>query len=152
MQGTRLLFAFGGLLLALALPGLAVAQSPTNDGYDNGVTVLGDEECGDAAGSSASGGDEGDDPGGDPGGDALGSSASGDPGTGDPDGDDSGDTAGASSSDASGCDPASSVATLSSGGALPFSGLDLAVIGAMGIGLGLLGVGMLRLTRKPESA
>lgn len=40
----------------------------------------------------------------------------------------------------------------SSGGALPFTGIDLALLAAMGGGLLVLGFGMRRLTRRPDPA
>lgn len=54
-----------------------------------------------------------------------------------------------------GTDTASGVAgtqTASDGGSLPFTGLDLALIALAGGALVVVGVGMRRLTRAPESA
>lgn len=93
LQGTKKLVVLGVAILVVALPGTAMAQSPTNDQYDDSsVTFLADP--GDPVASDSSWVDE----------------------------------------------------------TLPFSGLDVALLAAMGGGLVLLGFGMRRLTRRPDTA
>lgn len=60
---------------------------------------------------------------------------------------DSGTTAVASTPSGDGDDPGGS-----SGGSLPFSGLDVGLLAAAGAGLVALGAGMRRLTRRPDTA
>ena len=100
MQGTKKLLALGVAVLALALPGQALAESPTNDSYDDSSVAV------------------------------VNTGGPGEP-----------------------AEPASPGTTSSSSGSsLPFSGLDVALLAAMGGGLVLLGVGMRRLTRRPDTA
>ena len=108
MQGIKKLLAIGIAVVMLGLPAQAMAQSPTNDSYDeSSITVV-----------------------------------------------DPNDPAGSGSSH----DPASSAASSGSrsgshdSGGLPFTGLDIALLAAMGACLVGLGLGMRRMTRSANAA
>lgn len=102
LQGTKRIIALGVLALLLALPGQALAQSSTEDPYDDSsITVVG---------------------GGNP-------SDPGDP-----------------------ADPGDPGSSTSSASSLPFSGLDVGLLAAAGGALLLFGIGMRRLTRRPDPA
>ena len=93
MQGIKKFLAIAIAALMLVLPAQAVAQSPTNDAYDNSsVQVV-------------------------------------DPG-----------------------DPVDPGSHSSDPGGLPFTGLDVALLVAMGVGLAGMGFGLRRLTRRPHTA
>lgn len=93
LQGTKKFIVLGIAVLLLALPGSALAQSPTNDQYDDSsITVVGDHANPAGPGNN------------------------------------------------------------NSHSSLPFSGLDLGLFAVMGGGLLLLGFGMRRLTRRPDTA
>ena len=93
MQGIKKLISIGIAVILLAMPAQAMAQSPTNDGYDNSsVQVVNPDDPADPA------------------------------------------------------DPADD------SGGLPFTGLDVALLVAFGVGLGVLGLGLRRLTRRPDTA
>lgn len=95
MQGTKRLFIIGIAVVLLAVPTQAMAQSPTNDGYDNSSVEVVDP---------------------------------GDP-----------------------ADPVDPGSSHNSGG-LPFTGVDVGLLVAIGAGLAVLGFGLRRLTRRPGTA
>ena len=49
-------------------------------------------------------------------------------------------------------DPANSESSSHNSDGLPFSGLDVALLAAMGVSLLALGLGMRRMTRRPDTA
>ncbi len=143
MNRSSLIKLFTATAAALALAATpALAQDPLSQGYagesDLSNEVLGDTVEGGNTPTSDPGEDPGDDPGSDP------SDIAGDADSGSDDPVETGSIAAVDPADP----PAAEPAAVRPVDSLPFTGADVALVGAMGVALFLLGLGLSLLTHR----